>query len=232
VSIPLGPEDFNEERTVKALVQWFEDRLAAIKACPAAERPALLHRGPFKRFYEEMFPFVHFARHLYQDRDDVTCFLNSTSSSDRDYDAVIRDCSSTPSTVTYVQLTTTTFDRDESRRMEYFLKHGWVPAWGQINEKGEVDLEIIELIDRNEKLTQTFGAIERAASRKARFSHGLDYVLVVSFDDFMWFGTDDDRAALRSFVCERLAAWRLNVAVLYVVGMSGRTFESFPVPRL
>lgn len=57
-------------------------------------------------------------------------------------------------------------------------------------------------------------------------------VLVVCFDDFMWFGTDDDRAALRSFVTERLATWRLNVAVLYVVGISGRTFESFPVPHL
>jgi hypothetical protein len=42
--------------------------------------------------------------------------------------------------------------------------------------------------------------------------------LVVSFDDFMWFGTEDDRAALRSFVTERLASWRLNVATLYIVG--------------
>lgn len=33
------------------------------------------------------------------------------------------------------------------------------------------------------------------------------------------------------FVSERLAAWRLDVAALYAVGISGRTFESFPVPR-
>ena len=54
-------------------------------------------------------------------------------------------------------------------------------------------------------------------------------MLVVSFDDFMWFGTEDDRAALRSFMTERLASWRLNVATLYIVGVSRRTFLSFPV---
>lgn len=230
-NIPLSPEDFSEERTVKGLVQWFEERLAAINECPVAERPALLHRDPFKQFYEEMFPFVHFVRHLYEDRNDVVCFLNPTSSSDQDYDAVIRDCSSNPPIVTYVQLTTTTFDRDQSRRMEYFLKHGWVPAWAPINERGEVDLELIELISHEEKLAQTFDAIERAARRKSDVSYGRDYVLVVSFDDFMWFGTGDDRAALQSFVSTKLADWHLNVAVLHVLGISGRTFESFPVPR-
>jgi hypothetical protein len=48
----------------------------------------------------------------------------------------------------------------------------------------------------------------------------------------MWFGTDDDREALTSFVTARLPSWRLNVAALYVVGISGRTFLSFPAsPR-
>lgn len=224
----LGLEDFDEQRTAKALVQWFEGRLAAINNHPAAKRPALLHQGPFKRFYEEMYPFALFVRHLYEDRDDVLCSLNSITSSDRDYDAVIRDCSSAPPTVTHVQLTTTTFDHDEPRRLQYFLKYGWVPAWGQINEMGEVDFEFVS---QQEKLAQTFGAIERAARRKSGFSYGPDHVLVVSFDDFMWFGTDDDRAALRSFVSERLAAWHLNVAALYIVGISGRTLLSFPVPR-
>lgn len=120
----------------------------------------------------------------------MICSLNSSASADRDYDAVVKDRSTDPPKVTYVQLTTTTFDRNEARQMKYFLKHRWTTRWGQ------------------------------------------NYVLVVSFDDFMWFGTEDDRAALRSFVSERLAAWRLNVATLYVVGISGRTFESFPVPRL
>jgi hypothetical protein len=66
---------------------------------------------------------------------------------------------------------------------------------------------------------------------KSGFSFGRYYVLVVSFDDFMWFGTESDRPALRSFVNARLEAWRLNVAVLYIVGISGRTFESFQVLR-
>jgi len=224
----LTDEDLVKERTAKGLVQWFEDRLAAINNYPAAERPALEHRGPFKKFYEEMYSFAHFVRHLYGDREDVICVLNSKITADRDYDAVIRDYSTNPWAVTHVELTTTTFDHDELRRMRYFLKHGWVPAWGQINEAGEAELDFMSHV---EKLDRTFLAIERAARRKSNFSHGPNYALVVSFDDFMWFGTDDDRAALRTFVNDRLVVWRLNVATFYVLGISGRTFLSFSVPH-
>jgi hypothetical protein len=224
VELLLTDEDLSEERTAQGLVRWFEDRLSMINRCPAAKRPALLHQRSFKKFYEEMYSFAHFVRHLYEGRQDVTCELKAH----QDYDAVVRDHSTTPPTTTYVQLTTTTFDRDESRRMLYLLKHGWVPAWGRINAANEAELEVLS---QEEKLKQTCEDIQRVAQRKSRFSYGPAYVLVVGFDDFMWFGTEDDRAALRSFVSDRLERWRLNVATLYVLGISGRTFLSFPASR-
>ena len=177
------------------------------------------HREPFKRFFEEMCVFRLFVERLYGERDSVRCVLNPPDHLDRDYDAVVND----PPTVTYVQLTITTFDRNESRRMKKFMKDKIVPAYGPA--------EVLVVFTHEEMLANAFGKIERAVQRKWRFSHGANYVLVVDFDDIMWFGTDDDRAALRSFVSERLAGWRLNVATLYIVGLSGRTFESFPVPR-
>jgi hypothetical protein len=81
-----------------------------------------------------------------------------------------------------------------------------------------------------ETLAEAFGKIEQAIQRKSSSSYGPEYVLVVCFNDFMWFGTDDDRAALTSFVTARLPSWSLNVATLYVVGISGRTFLAFPTP--
>ena len=80
-----------------------------------------------------MYPFAHFVRHLVGDRKDVTCRLTSPSEGAPHCDAVIRDVSTRPVTTTFVELTTTTFDRDQAQRMRYFLKHGWVPAWGHIN---------------------------------------------------------------------------------------------------
>ena len=205
--------DFEAERTARELIAWFEERRSAIKSCLMANEPALLHQGRFKKFYEELYPFALWLGHLYPGREDVICSLNS-STADSDYDAVVKDRATDPPTVTHVQLTTMTFDRNESLRMKRFLKPDALKCFAQ-----------------EEMLTEAFEKIERAVQRKSRFSYGSNYVLIVCFDDFMWFGTDDDRAALRAFVSERLDAWRLKVAVLYVVGISGRTFESFPLPR-
>lgn len=228
VGLLLTDDELLKERTARDLGRWFEARLALVNGCPAAKRPALLHQGAFKRFYEEMYPFAHFVRHLVGDRKDVTCRLTSPSEGAPHCDAVIRDVSTRPVTTTFVELTTTTFDRDQAQRMRYFLKHGWVPAWGHINAADEAEFE---LYSHEEKLNQTFEGIERAARRKARFSHGPGYALVVSFDDFMWFGTEDDRAALRAFVDGHLAGWHLNVGLFYVIGISGRTFLAFEVTK-
>jgi hypothetical protein len=81
---------------------------------------------------------------------------------------------------------------------------------------------------QDERRQQVFKKIEGGIRKKSPQSFGRDYVLIVSFDDFMWFGTDDDRAALTSFVTGSLPSWGLNVATLYIVGESGRTFLSFP----
>ena len=206
----LKDVDFEAERSASELIAWFEERRSAIKACLLAREPAVRHQGRFKKFSEELYPFVLWIGHRYAGRTDVVCSLNSSTNGHTDYDAVVKERAADSVTVTYVQLTTTTFDRNESLRMKELLPIAFTQA---------------------EKLQQVCGKIDGAIRKKSRFSFGPDHVLVVCFDDFMWFGTDDDRAALRSFVSERLAAWRLSVATLYIVGISGRTFESFPVPR-
>ena len=219
----LTEADFAKERTPKELVSWVDDRLAAIRRCVDANEPSTLHRGPFKRFYEEMCVFRLFVQGLYGERDDVRCALTPNDHRERGYDAVITDGATDPPTMTYVQLTTTTFDYNESRRAKKFIKEKSVPAYGPP--------DVLVVFTHEEMLDEAFGKIERAIQRKSRFSYGPGYVLVVCFDDIMWFGTEDDEAALRRFVNVRLASWRLDVATLYIVGISGRTFLSFPVPR-
>ena len=91
VGLLLTDDELLKERTARDLGRWFEARLALVNGCPAAKRPALLHQGAFKRFYEEMYPFAHFVRHLVGDRKDVTCRLTSPSEGAPHCDAVIRD---------------------------------------------------------------------------------------------------------------------------------------------
>ena len=208
--------DFGVERSARELIAWFEERRSAIMGCLLAREPAALDQGRFKKFSEELCPFVLWVGHRYPGREDVVCSLNSSTSDHMDYDAVVKERAGDATTVTYVQITTTTFDRNEFLRMRKLLTEGFVAdpiAFPQTQIRQHV-----------------CGKIEEAIRGKSLHSFGPDHVLVVCFDDFMWFGTEDDRAALTSFVSERLDTWRLKVATLYIVGISGRTFLSFPTP--
>jgi hypothetical protein len=219
----LTDAELSKERTPKELRNWVDDRCAVIRRCVDANEPAMLHRRPFKRLYEEMCVFRLFVEGRYGGRDGVRCALNPDDHQHRDYDAMVRDHTTDPPTVTYVQLTTTTFDRNESRRMKKFMKEKFVPAYGPS--------DVLVVFTHEEMLAGAFDKIDRAIRQKAKFAFGPNYVLIVSFDDIMWFGTDDDEAALKSFVTTSLPSWGLNVATLYVVGISGRTFLSFPTSR-
>ena len=220
VEILLADTDFAQKRTAKELIAWYEGRLSAIRGCLAARQSSMEHRGPFKTFTEELYPFVLWVRHLYADREDVVCYLDSRANPHQPHDAIVEDHATTPPTVTYVQLTTTTYDRTELLRMRELGNKGFAPAYGSPH--------VLITSTQAERLEQVLAKIAQAVDRKKRSRYGQDHVLVVSFDDFQWFGTDDDEATLRSFVTARLPSWRLNVVTLYIVGMSGRTFLSFP----
>jgi hypothetical protein len=209
----LTDADFKAKRRAKDWIEWYDERRAMIKDCLLARESATLHKGRFKQFYEELYPFVLWLSHVYAGREDVTGALNSDRTRYRDYDAVIKD----GSTVTYVEITTTTFNRSELLNRKKLLTEG----------------AVVDPIARTQEewRERLFKKIEAAVQNKSKQSFGRDYVLIVSFDDFAWFGTDDDKAALTSFVSAHLPSWNLKAARLYIIGESGRTFESFPVPR-
>jgi hypothetical protein len=207
----LTDDDFKAERTAKNWIVWYDERCAAIKQCLAARESVLLHKGRFKQFSEELYPFVLWLSHLYAGRDGVICSLNSEGTRARGYDAVIKD----GSTVTYVEITTTTFNRSELLNRKQALTDGFFG-------------DPIALT-QDEWRQRVFKKIEGGIRKKSPYSFGRDHVLIVSFDDFAWFGTDDDEAALKSFVTAHLPSWNLDVATLYIVGESGRTFLTFPV---
>ena len=220
-------DELRTRRSAKDLLSWFDESLGAINSCPSVKRQALLHQGMFKQFYEEMYPFALFVRHLYADRTDVFCALGSIDGSNRDYDAVVeRYDSAGLSRKDYVELTTTAFDRNESLRMRHFLKHSRVSAFGRVHPSGEVENEFVR---HDELRNRAFDGINRRVRGKAKFQHGPDHVLVVSFDDWLWFGTASDVSALRSSVNAELQGVKLNVRMLYVLGLSGRTFLEFPI---
>lgn len=85
-----------------------------------AKRSALLHLGPFKRFYEEVYPLSLFAVRRYGEQDDVVCVPNKDEG--RDFDAEVRAASRGVK----VEITLAP-DPLWHLRMEYFMEHGFVP---------------------------------------------------------------------------------------------------------
>jgi hypothetical protein len=233
----LTIEELATPRTPTQLVQWVEEKCRLFASLKEAKEWALLHKWLFKKFYEEVYPLSLFATHLYAGRSDIQCIPNLDY---RDFDAVIIDSSTSPPFELKVEITSALNEiegHDQHLRMEYFVQHGEVNVWGTLSASGtkksgrQIHIEN-EAINRNDLLKKTFSLIRSAIEGKSvrpnePQNYGQGYVLIVAFDDWAWFGSDQDVVALDNFVRESVLKFPLNFAALYVLGLSGRTCLHF-----
>jgi len=61
----LTREELATSRTPAELSDWVEYKFRLFKDHPEAREWVLLHRGIFQQFYEEVYPFSIFVKHLY-----------------------------------------------------------------------------------------------------------------------------------------------------------------------
>src|SRR2546428_11319061 len=71
IRLLLPVEQLTKPRTPADLAAWVAERCEAIAAVEATREPALMHKRPFKEFYEEIYPLNLFVTHCYRGRDDV-----------------------------------------------------------------------------------------------------------------------------------------------------------------
>jgi hypothetical protein len=229
----LTAEELTTPRSPMELADWVEHKCRLFAGHSEAKKWVLLHEGLFKKFYEEVYPLSLFAIHLYAGRSGIQCIPNLEN---RDFDAVIIDYSTSHPSELKVEITSA-IEENWHLRMEYFLQQGHVNVWGTLSASGtkkrghEIHVEN-EAIDHNDLLKQTFSLIRSAVGRKSvrpkePQKYGQGYVLIVAFDDWGWFGSDQDVVALENFVRENVLRLPLNFAALYVQGLSGRTCLHF-----
>jgi hypothetical protein len=125
----LPVDEIVQGRSPRALREWVLGKCHAISDVPETKRPALLHHGPFKKFYEEIYPFSIFATRRYGDRDDVLCVPNLDEQ--RDFDAEVRN----PSGTVPVEITLA-IEPNWHHRMASFLEHGLVALSGPVIVEG------------------------------------------------------------------------------------------------
>lgn len=173
-----------QARSPKELRAWILAKCDAIARAPGAKRSALLHRGPFKEFYEEIFAFSIFAMRSYGHRDDVLCVPNRDEG--LDFDTEVRDSSRT----LRVEITLARQPKWHDC-IAYLLEYGYLylSMWESSIESREYHLRLVKA----------------AAEQKAgRGRYGRGYELVIAVED-SWFDADRDSVAVDHFLEHEVA---------------------------
>ena len=191
-----------------------------------------------KNSTRELYPLSHFVTYLYPGRSDIQCIPNLDN---RDFDARILDYSISPPSELKVEITSAVDGHDQHLRMQHLVRHGRVNLWGRLSALGtekrgheiHVENEGIE----EEPLERACPLIRSAAKRKAirpnkPRKYGRGHVLLIAFDDWLWFDAAQHMEALKDFVNKQVLTLPLNFAALYVVGLSGETCVHFALPKI
>jgi hypothetical protein len=223
------------------LAQWIEDKCRMFADCPepAANEWALLHKGLFKQFYEEVYPLHFLVTRLYAERADIQCIPNLDN---RDFDAMIVDYSISPPAKLKVEITYAVAEYDEHLRMKHFVEHGYVNAAGKVSSSGtksrghKTHVED-EAFERTDLLERTCALIQAAIARKsmrpsAPQKYGPGHVLLVAFHEWYVVHSGQDMAVIKDCVEKYVLTLPLNFATLYMVGLSGRTFLPFTLSKI
>ena len=72
----LTKTELAKPRTPAELASWVNAKFRLFADCPEARKPALLHQGLYKKFYEEIYPLSLFVTHLYSGGSDIQCIAN------------------------------------------------------------------------------------------------------------------------------------------------------------
>lgn len=225
----LTKEEMVLPRTPSELAAWVDEKCDAFADNEEARAWVLLHQGLSKKFHEEAFPLSRFVSHVFSRREDVRCALNLD---DRDFDATIFDYSVSPASELKVEITSAINGHGEYLRMKLLLEHGHVSAWGTVRAKGtersghEIEIDD-EIVDHQFLMNTTFLLIKKAVERKSMTNkeanrYGSSHILIITFDDWCWF-KPKDASTLRLFLRKKIAKIPLNFAMVYVVGLSGKT---------
>jgi hypothetical protein len=232
----LTREEMRQARTPDELAQWVERKCEEFGG-PAARWAGRFREGLAKQFYEEIRPLSFLATKLYHGRSSILCVPNLDHPS-KDFDAVIYDGSVTPpAEVVKVEVTLAIDWREENLRMEYFREHGSVNPLGKVCHTGtkrtghKIHIEE-DAVCHAELMEKRCSLIRKAAERKSTSRrYGKTHVLIIFFDDAIWYDPQRDIAALEDFVKCHVLPLPLNFRTVYVLGSSRGTFLPYELTK-
>jgi hypothetical protein len=204
-------EDAGVFRTPKEYLYWFECIIASRRLGEEKKR-ALLHTGPYKLLYEEVFPTASLLKHKCK-AWRFSRFRNVVGS--QPYGVEVQD-----NQLKYLEITCTDFDDGERFRMLRLLECGHVDAAGvvQRDAKGTPVAIDDDMRCADDVVAERADLIAKAILKKSKKAYHQQTGLIVYFDDFSIMLRDRDLGKLIDVVESTRAAWNPAFESVFLVG--------------
>jgi hypothetical protein len=190
-------------------------------------------KGLWKKYLEEILPLIHLAQWLFPGRQDVLCQSNLNDSGN--YDAAITFPNNGETTKLFVEFTYAKDGFEDSLRMEVLNDKGSVNMLGEVSHCGTKNtghrVEIRdEVVSKSRILEKHRRLIIDRLNAKAAKKYGSDHILVIVFDDYAGFRSED-LANLKSYLASEIDLSALHFKSLFLLGSSGKILSELPLRR-
>ena len=215
----LRKEDCEIARTAEELIAWIESVDEQFRADDRIEEELI------KRFFEEIRPLGHLARHKYLGRPGLSLRPRVGY---QNYDAEIIDTSSGNERITRVEFTSGYRDKYLALREEYLGQYGTVFMTGHVwrNRTGQVEV-VPEFVDHQILLDTMLDTIKARVTAKLDMPYEANTILTIVFDDTILYETDLPplHPRFRDIVLSTQALGKF--CDVFIIGASGKPFLEF-----
>jgi hypothetical protein len=217
----LSAADCETERTPLELVRWVEETSKLFARSETGKNYARSRQGLARIFVDRIIPLSHLSRHLFNGRQDVVC----KPSIEDDFDAVIVDYRDRPLRVHTVKFIHAIHAYEEYLRRVCLPEEGFMSTLGMLAGRGtHADDEPVNNIAW---LNRSLELIAETVTLEIDKSYRRDVSLVIVFDDYASFRSEEDIAALERFVTNEILPMPLGFSKLFLLGWSGHTLLGF-----
>lgn len=217
----LSAADCETERTPLELLRWVEERSKLFARSETAKSYLRSRQGLARIFIDHIVPLSHFSRHLFNGRRDVVC----KPTLEDDFDAVIVDYRDRPLRVQKLKFIHAIHAYEEYLCRVCLPEEGFLSALGMLAGRGaQADAEPVNNIAW---LNKSLELIAETVSLHINKPYGRDVSLVIVFDDYASFRSEEDIGALEKFVTSEILPMPLDFSKLFLLGWSGHTLLGF-----
>ena len=217
----LSAADCETERTPLELIRWVEEKSKLFARSEEGKNFVRTRTGLARVFIDKINPLSHFAKHLFNGRPDVVC----KPSIDDEFDAVVVDYRDRPLKVHKLKFKHAIHAYDEYLRRVCLPEEGFLSALAMLSGRGAHTGE--EPVNNIVWLNKSLELIAETASLEVNKVYGRDASLVIVFDDYASFHSEEDIAALERFVTSEILPMPLDFSKLFLLGWSGHTLLGF-----